>query len=51
MAPEQMLDLARRAAELLVERIAELPGDNAWDDGDRTAAGAPAKLGAAEEQA
>ncbi len=31
MAPEQMLDLARRAAELLVDRIANLPGENAWD--------------------
>ena len=31
MAPEQMLDLARRAAELLVERIGDLPGENAWD--------------------
>ena len=31
MAPGQMLDLARRAAELLVERIENLPGENAWD--------------------
>ena len=31
MPPEQMLDLARRTAELLVERIEKLPGENAWD--------------------
>ena len=31
MAPEQMLDLARRATELLVERIETLPGEGAWD--------------------
>ena len=31
MAPEEMLDLARRAAELLVERIEKLPGEGAWD--------------------
>ena len=31
MAPEEMLDLARRAAELLVERIESLPGEGAWD--------------------
>ncbi len=31
MAPEQMLDLARQAAELVVERIDSLPGENAWD--------------------
>ena len=31
MAPELMLDLARQAAELVVERIESLPGDNAWD--------------------
>ena len=31
LAPEQMLDLARRAAELLVERIQDLPGESAWD--------------------
>ena len=31
MAPEAMLDLARRAAELLVERIENLPGEGAWD--------------------
>ena len=31
MAPEAMLDLARKAAELLVERIQNLPGENAWD--------------------
>ena len=31
MAPELMLDLARRAAEFLVERIKCLPGENAWD--------------------
>ena len=31
MAPEAMLDLARQAAELLVNRIHGLPGENAWD--------------------
>ena len=31
MTPEQMLDLARKAAELLVDRIVKLPGENAWD--------------------
>ena len=31
MAPEEMLDLARRASELLVERIETLPGEGAWD--------------------
>ena len=31
MAPEVMLNLARRAAELLVERIKNLPGEHAWD--------------------
>ena len=31
MAPEQMLDLAHRAAELLVERIESLPGEGAWE--------------------
>ena len=31
IAPEQMLDLARKAAELVVERIDRLPGENAWD--------------------
>ena len=31
MAPDLMLDLARRAAELLVERIEGLPGENAWE--------------------
>ena len=31
MAPELMLDLARKAAELLVERIESLPGEYAWD--------------------
>ena len=31
MAPELMLDLARKAAELVVERIEGLPGENAWD--------------------
>ena len=31
MAPELMLDLARRAAELVVERIDGLPEENAWD--------------------
>ena len=31
MTPELMLDLARRTAELLVERIEGLPGETAWD--------------------
>lgn len=31
MAPELMLDLARRAAELLVERIEGLPKESAWE--------------------
>ena len=31
LTPEHMLDLARRAAEFLVERIEGLPGENAWD--------------------
>ena len=31
MEPEQMLDLARRTAELLVKRIQDLPEENAWD--------------------
>ena len=31
MAPEQMLDLARKAAELVVERIDGLPRENAWE--------------------
>ena len=31
MAPELMLELARRAAELVVARIRDLPGENAWD--------------------
>ncbi|MDE0448711.1 MAG: aminotransferase class I/II-fold pyridoxal phosphate-dependent enzyme [Spirochaetaceae bacterium] len=31
MAPEVMLDLARRTAELLVKRIEGLPGEPAWD--------------------
>ena len=31
MKPDEMLDLARQAAELLVERIENLPGENAWD--------------------
>ena len=31
MAPDAMLDLARRAAELLVERFENLPGEGAWD--------------------
>ena len=31
MAPDLMLDLARKAAEILVERIEGLPRDNAWD--------------------
>ncbi|MYE04270.1 MAG: aminotransferase class V-fold PLP-dependent enzyme [Bacteroidetes bacterium SB0662_bin_6] len=31
MSPEMMLDLARCVAELVVERIEGLPGENAWD--------------------
>ena len=31
MAPELMLDLARKAAELMVERIEGLPQKNAWE--------------------
>ncbi len=31
MAPEQMLALARKAVELLVERIERLPGRDAWE--------------------
>ena len=31
MPPEQMLDLARKAAELVVERIDGLPRANAWE--------------------
>ncbi len=31
MAPELMLDLAQKAAELLVERIQNLPEEDAWD--------------------
>ncbi|MCY3824218.1 MAG: aminotransferase class I/II-fold pyridoxal phosphate-dependent enzyme [Nitrospinae bacterium] len=31
MAPEAMLELARRASELLVERTENLPGEGAWD--------------------
>ncbi len=31
MEPELMLDLARKAAEFVVERIERLPGENAWD--------------------
>ena len=31
MSPEQMLDLARKAAELVVERIDGLPKENAWE--------------------
>ena len=31
MSREAMLELARRAAELLVERIERLPGEHAWD--------------------
>ncbi len=31
MAPDVMLDLARKAAEILVDRIDGLPADNAWD--------------------
>ena len=31
MAPEQMLELARRTAELLVQRIEKLPEEGAWE--------------------
>ena len=31
MTPEQMLDLAHKAVERVVERIERLPGENAWD--------------------
>ena len=31
MASEVMLDLARKAAALVVERIESLPGETAWD--------------------
>ena len=31
MPPELMLDLARKVSELLVERIENLPGENAWE--------------------
>ena len=31
MAPELMLDLARKAAEILVERNERLPGEDAWE--------------------
>ncbi len=31
MAPELMLDLARKAAEILVERTERLPGEDAWE--------------------
>ena len=31
LAPAEMLDLARRTAELLVKRIRDLPEENAWD--------------------
>ena len=36
MSPDQMLDLARRAAELVVQRIHELPGEAAWRGGSRS---------------
>ena len=31
MPPDEMLDLAHKVAELLVERIEKLPQDNAWE--------------------
>lgn len=31
MSPEQMLELARQTAELLVQRIENLPGEGAWE--------------------
>ena len=31
MPPDEMLDLAHRVAEILVERIKKLPQDNAWE--------------------
>ncbi len=48
MAPEAMLDLARKAAELLVERIKGLPGDNAWDGDFQQALDARLKEGPPE---
>ena len=36
MAPERMLELARRAAEVLVERLESLPESEAWDGDFRT---------------
>ncbi len=36
MAPDRMLDLARQAAELLVERLENLPEHEAWDGDFRT---------------
>ena len=33
MTPEQMLDLAHKAAEILVERNERLPGEDAWEGG------------------
>ena len=37
MAPKRMLDLARRTAEVLVERIEKLPGTEAWNGDFRAA--------------
>ena len=31
MSPEQMLELARQTAELVVRRIENLPGEGAWE--------------------
>jgi hypothetical protein len=31
MSPETMLELANRTAELIVDRIKNLPEENAWD--------------------
>lgn len=36
MTPEKMLELAQRAAELVVERIHNLPGEAAWVGGSRS---------------
>ena len=37
MPPQRMLELAQKAAELVVARIANLPKDDAWDGDFREA--------------
>ena len=37
MAPQRMLELAQKAAELIVARIVHLPGNDAWDGDFRDA--------------